>query len=78
MLTGESGGLGDLDPRPDLPSAMLPLDALLISSGAVGNGWAAAMRRLPIAGVLGAVDRQPLASENVGPYALAAPSDVGQ
>ena len=77
MWTGETGPLGALDPGPDLPAANLSLDALLIGCGAVGSGWATAIASLPIAGLLGAVDRQPLASENIGPYALAMPSAIG-
>jgi len=42
------------------------------------NGWADAMRRLPVVGRLGAVDRQALHIENVGPYVLARRAVLGR
>lgn len=77
LLTGEVGPIGTLDDGPDLPDAPLVIDGLLVGCGAVGNGWAATVRRLPITGGLRVVDRQTLGSENIGPYALATESDIG-
>lgn len=46
------------------------MDALLCGCGGVSNGWAYAVRRLPIRGALDAVDKQSLRKENFGPYVL--------
>lgn len=72
-----SGPIGTLDPGPPLP-AQLELVTLLIGCGAVSSGWAYAIRRLPIAGAVEAVDRQTLGDENVGPYVIASIADIGR
>lgn len=76
MFTGATGPLGTFDVGPDLPDE-LQLDGLLVGCGGVANAWGAAIRHLPLVGNLSAVDRQPVAPENIGPYALARPVDVG-
>lgn len=78
MLTGETGPIGTFPPGPELPGDPLNLDTLLAGCGGVSNGWAATVRHLPIVGRLAAVDRQAVGDENLGPYAVAVASDVGQ
>jgi molybdopterin/thiamine biosynthesis adenylyltransferase len=77
MLTGRSGVIGTFEPGPDLPNGDLPFDGLLVGCGGVGNGWAYAIKHLPLSGDLKAVDRQRLGPENFGPYVVAMSSDVG-
>lgn len=67
----EDGALGSLDSGPSLPDNVLALDAFVIGCGAVTNGWAYTIKRLPIAGTVEAVDSQSLRIENIGPYVLA-------
>ena len=59
---------GALDPGPLLPDSPLNLDGFLVGCGAVANGWAYTIKRLPIVGQLHAVDRESLGTENLGPY----------
>jgi hypothetical protein len=68
---------GSLDAGPALPNHSLNLDTFVIGCGAVTNGWAYCVKRLPIAGKIQAVDRQSLRIENVGPYVLARRSLLG-
>ena len=63
-----AGDPGALHPGPELPRTPLELDAFLIGCGAVSNGWAYVVKRLPIVGKLQAIDRQSFRSENLGPY----------
>lgn len=72
-----SGPIGTLDPGPPLPTA-LALVTFLIGCGAVSNGWAYAIKQLPISGSAEAVDRQSLGEENTGPYVLARVVDLGK
>ena len=62
---------GSMSPGPPLPAEPLNLDALLVGCGAVANGWAYTIKRLPIVGLLHAVDRETLGIENLGPYVAA-------
>ncbi len=62
---------GSLDQGPPLPALNLNLDAFLVGCGAVTNGWAYTIKRLPIAGQIQAIDKQSLKLENLGPYVLA-------
>lgn len=78
MLTGESAIIGTFEPGPDLPTGNVTLDALLVGCGGVGNGWAYAIKHLPLAGELKGVDRQRLGPENIGPYVVAMSSDIGE
>jgi hypothetical protein len=71
LLAHTDGIPGSLDPGPPLPFHGLELDAFVIGCGAVTNGWAYALKRLPIVGKIQAVDRQSLRIENIGPYVLA-------
>jgi hypothetical protein len=68
LFTLEVGPAGALPEGPPLPVASLELDGFLVGCGAVTNGWAYAVKRLPIVGHLEAVDRQVLRIENIGPY----------
>jgi molybdopterin/thiamine biosynthesis adenylyltransferase len=65
-----SGEPGQLTTGPPLPRRVLDLDALLVGCGAVMNGFAYAVARLPVRGRARAVDRQRLRTENIGPYVL--------
>lgn len=71
-----TGEFGSLEPGPLLPSSALEIDALLFGCGGVTNGWAYAIRRLPVRGVIEAVDKQSLRKENLGPYVLSSWSDL--
>lgn len=71
LLTHADGALGSLGSGPSLPDKALALDAFVIGCGAVTNGWAYTIKRLPIAGRIEAVDSQSLRIENIGPYVLA-------
>ncbi len=66
----QAGVFESLDIGPPLPNVPIEMDALLFGCGGVGNGWAYAVRRLPIRGALDAVDKQSLRKENFGPYVL--------
>lgn len=59
---------GTLPPGPPLPASLPSLDAFLVGCGAVTNGWAYAVKRLPIVGRLQAIDRQSLRFENIWSY----------
>ena len=76
LFTGEVGSPGTLAAGPALPGRPLDIDAFLVGCGGVSNGWAYAVRRLPIVGRLQAVDRQAVRPENLGAYVLAGRSDV--
>ena len=64
-MTGESAIIGTFERGPDLPTDNVTLDALLVGCGGVGNGWAYAVKHLPLAGELKGVDHQRLGPENV-------------
>jgi len=70
LFARTSGAPGTLMDGPALPSRPLALDALLVGCGAVMNGFAYTLVRLPIAGRARAVDRQRLRKENIGSYVL--------
>jgi molybdopterin/thiamine biosynthesis adenylyltransferase len=78
LFEGRTARPGMFDPGPKLPADPVELDGLLIGCGGVANGWADAIRRLPIRGRLGAVDRQALKTENIGPYVLSRLADLGR
>jgi hypothetical protein len=63
---------GTLRPGPPLPESQLKIDALLVGCGAVMNGWAYTVKRLPIVGRLEAIDKQSLRPVNFGPYVASA------
>jgi hypothetical protein len=67
----QQGDLGSLQVGPDLPKLRLILNAILFGCGGVSNGWAYAIKRLPIKGKVFAVDKQSLRRENFGPYVCA-------
>ena len=77
LFTHQEVNLGTLHEGPALPSIPLNIDAFLVGCGAVTNGWAYTIKRLPIVGTLQAVDRQSLRIENLGPYVLATRAQVG-
>ncbi len=68
LFAYEQGPVGTLPIGPELPAEPLVLDGFLVGCGAVTNGWAYVVKRLPIVGSLEAVDRQSLGIENLGPY----------
>ena len=78
LFTHEAGLPGSLAMGPPQPASPLYLDGFLVGCGAVAHGWAYAVKRLPIAGRLQAVDRQSLRVENLGPYVAARQSSVGK
>jgi hypothetical protein len=76
LFEHKSGSLGTLDIGPTLPAAPLEINALVFGCGGVTNGWAYAVRRLPVHGVLDAVDKQSLHKENLGTYVLSTWADL--
>ena len=77
LFTHQEANLGVLHEGPTLPSIPLGIDAFLVGCGAVTNGWAYTIKRLPVVGTLQAIDRQSLRIENLGPYVLATRAQVG-
>jgi hypothetical protein len=78
MFEHRSSPLGGLDLGPALPAVPLSIDAVVFGCGGVTNGWAYAVRRLSIRGVLDAVDKQSMREENLGPYVLSTWADIGK
>lgn len=76
LFSHQEADLGMLHPGPALPSRPLEIDAFLVGCGAVSNGWAYTLKRLPIVGGLQAIDRQALRIENLGPYVLATRAQI--
>ena len=74
----ELGTPATLSPGPELPVTQVELEGFLIGCGAVTNGWAYTVKRLPIVGRLEAVDRQALRIENVAPYVAAGREWLGK
>lgn len=68
LFSHEVANPGKLTPGPPLPTSPLQLNGFLVGCGAVTNGWAYAMKRLPVIGRLQAIDRQSLRFENIGSY----------
>jgi len=68
VFNHEVASPGTLEPGPPLPASPLWLEGFLVGCGAVINGWAYAVKRLPIAGRLQAIDRQALRLENIWSY----------
>jgi molybdopterin/thiamine biosynthesis adenylyltransferase len=77
LFTHQEANLGLLHDGPTLPSIPLDINAFLVGCGAVTNGWAYTIKRLPMVGTLQAIDRQSLRIENLGPYVLATRAEVG-
>ncbi len=71
LFTHECATPGTLAAGPQLPSFPLTLNAFVVGCGAVTNGWAYAIKRLPVIGELQAIDRQTLRIENLGTYVAA-------
>ncbi len=69
---------GKLEPGPPLPVLPLSLNAFLVGCGAVTNGWAYTVKRLPIAGRLQAIDNQSLRLENIWSYVAVGRESVGK
>jgi len=78
LLTYEIAVPGVFDSGPLLPSGPVNVNAWLVGCGGVSNGWAYTMKRLPIQGKLGIVDRQSLGEENFGSYVAANKYYVGK
>ncbi len=78
LFTWESGTLGSLSTGPSLPVVPLELHGFLIGCGAVTNGWAYTVKRLPVIGRIEAVDRQALQTENLGSYVAAGREWIGK
>ena len=76
LFSHQEADLGMLHAGPALPSGPLEIDAFLVGCGAVTNGWAYTIKRLPIVGRLQAIDRQALRIENLGPYVLATRAQI--
>ena len=72
-----SGRIGSLNLGPELPVTLPQLDALIVGSGAVANGWAYAVKRLPVSGRLTAVDRESFEVGNIGPYVASGREWIG-
>ena len=68
LFNHEIGAPGSLNIGPKLPMRPVHIDAFLVGCGAVSNGWAYTLNRLPVIGHIRAIDRQRLGEENVGPY----------
>lgn len=68
LFTYREGLPGELESGLALPEQALDIDCFLIGCGAVMNGWAYVVSRLPICGRAEGVDRQSLRLENLGPY----------
>jgi len=67
--------LGD-DPGPPLPSE-LALDLLLVGAGAIGNGTAHLLSRLPATGTAVIIDKQAYGDENWGTCLRIGDGDIG-
>jgi hypothetical protein len=78
LFNHEVAAPGTLAPGPPLPVSPLNLDAFLVGCGAVTNGWAYAVKRLPIMGRLQAIDRQSLRLENIWSYVAVGCEGVGE
>jgi len=78
LFSHEVGNPGTLAPGPPLPTSPLGLDGFLVGCGAVTNGWAYAMKRLPVVGSLQAIDRESLRFENIGTYVAVGRESVGR
>jgi hypothetical protein len=68
LFNHEVASPGELAAGPPLPTSPLWLDGFLVGCGAVTNGWAYAVKRLPVVGRLQAIDRQSLRFENIWSY----------
>lgn len=77
LFSNEDATPGTLDPGPALPVRPVFMDCLLVGCGAVMNGWAYAVKLLPITGVGQAVDRQALQTQNLGAYVICGRESVG-
>ena len=78
LFTYQSGLPGTLPSGPSLPTEPLTLNAFLVGCGAVSNGWAYAVNRLPIVGEIDAIDKQSLLLENIGSYICGSRGTVDQ
>lgn len=78
LFNHEIGPPGSLDIGPPLPVEPVVIDAFLVGCGAVTNGWAYTIKRLPVMGRLRAIDRQSLRGENLGPYVAVGRCSVGR
>ncbi len=78
LFNHEVAPLGELETGPPLPASPLWLDAFLVGCGAVTNGWAYAVKRLPIVGRLQAIDNQSLRLENIWSYVAVGRESVGK
>jgi hypothetical protein len=76
MFNLRTGPLQSLAFGPMLPVVPPQIHAVVFGCGGVTNGWAYAVRRLPIRGALEAVDMQSLRKENLGPYVLSTWADL--
>ncbi len=78
LFTHEIGIPATFSPGPQLPATPVNLEAFLVGCGAVTNGWAYTVKRLPIEGRIEAVDRQALRLENIAPYVAAGREWLGK
>lgn len=78
LWTHDIGPPASLDIGPRLPVEPVEIDAFLVGCGAVSNGWAYTIKRLPVIGQLRAIDRQSLGRENIEPYVASDRSSIGR
>lgn len=78
LFTLDASRSPTLPEGPRLPSRPVELDGLLVGCGAVANGWAYTVKRLPITGRIDAIDRQALRIENIAPYVAASQEWLGR
>lgn len=71
LFTHKSATPGTLGSGPQLPTSPLTLRTFLVGCGAVSNGWAYCIKRLPVIGALQAIDNQSLQLGNLGTYVAA-------
>jgi len=77
LFSLREAAVGVLEDGPALPTDPVEISAFLVGCGAVANGWAYTVKRLPIVGTIQAIDRQSVRIENLGPYVLANRAKVG-
>ena len=71
LFSHETAQPGALYVGPELPNSPIALTTFLVGCGAVANGWAYTIRRLPVTGEVQAIDGQSIQLENLGSYVTA-------
>jgi hypothetical protein len=70
-------GIDDINPGLPLP-VHLPVNLLIVGSGAIGNGVIYLLSKLTLEGTCIIVDKQAFGPENIGTSILVGPEDVGK